>query len=241
MTGGENGTVSNVVTDSYEVLYGSWPENYDEVILVLDKNNSISAGTLYQLGFITADQYEAAVEKIENGEEADEINLDYAEVCGHTFYLVSACDYYVENEDGTFTRIEDDTLNEEQLLENAVELKITGVVRPNEDAENAGISTAVGYTSKLTDYIIAHTDESAVIKAQEATPEMNVLNGMEFEAADDTEKIADAKEYIGALGISDKAALYRTIMYYSSQNTEESGSAQENRSRGNGNWQYEYG
>lgn len=234
MTGGENGTVSNVVTDSYEVLYGSWPENYDEVILVLDKNNSISAGTLYQLGLLTADQYEAAVEKIENGEEADDINLDYAQVCDHTFYLVSACDYYVENEDGTFTRIEDDTLNEEQLLENAVELKITGVVRPNEDAENASISTAVGYTSKLTDYIIAHTDESAVIKAQEATPEMNVLNGMEFEAADDTEKIADAKEYIGALGISDKAALYRTIMYYSSQNTEESGSAQETGAEGMG-------
>lgn len=234
MTGGESGAVSNVVTDSYEVLYGSWPENYDEVILVLDKNNSISAGTLYQLGFITADQYEAAVEKIENGEEADNINLDYAQVCDHTFYLVPACDYYVENEDGTFTRIEDDTLNEEQLLENAVELKVTGVVRPNEDAENASISTAVGYTSKLTDYIIAHTDESAVITAQEAAPEINVLNGMEFEAPGDAEKIADAKEYMGALGVSEKASLYKMMVYYSSQNAEESGSTQ-NGTEGTGN------
>lgn len=226
MTGGESGAVSNVVTDSYEVLYGSWPENYDEVILVLDKNNSISAGTLYQLGLLTADQYEAAVEKIENGEEADDISLDYAQVCDHTFYLVPACDYYVENEDGTFTRIEDDTLNEEQLLENAVELKVTGVVRPKEDAENASISTVVGYTSKLTDYIIAHTDESAVITAQEAAPEINVLNGMEFEAPDDAEKIADAKEYMGALGVSEKASLYKMMVYYSSQNAEESGSTQ---------------
>lgn len=234
MTGGESGAVSNVVTDSYEVLYGSWPENYDEVILVLDKNNSISAGTLYQLGLLTADQYEAAVEKIENGEEADNINLDYAQVCDHIFYLVPACDYYVENEDGTFTRIEEDTLNEEQLLENALELKITGVVRPKEDAENASISTAVGYTSKLTDYIIAHTDESAVITAQEAAPEINVLNGMEFEAPGDAEKIADAKEYMGALGVSEKASLYKMMVYYSSQNAEESGSTQ-NGTEGTGN------
>lgn len=122
MAGTDNKTVSPVVTDNYDVLYGSWPENYDEVVLVLNENNGISAGTLYQLGLITAEEYESAAEKIEAEEEA----------------------------------------------------------------ENASISTAVGYTSKLTEYIIDHTDESAVVTAQEDTPEINVLTGLSFDVANDT-------------------------------------------------------
>lgn len=233
MVGANGATVSQVITDSYDVLYGKWPENYDEVILVLDKNNGISAGTLYQLGLITAEQYETAVEKIDNGEEADEISFDYADICSHTFYLVPACDHYIENENGSFTFIDDNSVDEEQLLENAVELKITGIVRPAPDAENASIQSTVAYTSELTDYVINHTNESAVIMAQEKTPEINVLTGMEFEAPDNDTKIADAKEYIRVMGVSDKASLYKMVMYYSTQNTEESKESQQTGQIGN--------
>lgn len=73
-------------------------------------------------------------------------------------------------------------------MKNAVELKITGIIRPVEGAENADISTAVAYTSMLTDYVIKYTDESAIITAQESSPEINVLNGMEFEVPDDSRK-----------------------------------------------------
>lgn len=232
MVGANGAAVSQVITDSYDVLYGKWPENYDEVILVLDKNNGISAGTLYQLGLITAEQYETAVEKIDNGEEADEISFDYADICNHTFYLVPACDHYIENEDGSFTFIDDSSVDEEQLLENAVALKITGIVRPARDAENAGIQTTVAYTSELTEYVINHTNESAVIMAQEETPEINVLTGMKFEAPDDDTKIADAKAYIRVMGVSDKASLYKMVMYYNAQNTETSEESQQNEQMG---------
>ena len=220
MTGADGETVSQVITDSYEVLYGTWPEEYDEIILVLNENNGISAGTLYQLGLITEDRYQAAVKKIEDGEDADEISFAYEDICAHTFYLVPACDHYIQNENGTFTYIDDITLNEEDLLTNAVELKITGVIRPKEDAQNASISTAAAYTSKLTDYVIAHTDESAVIQAQEADSEINVLTGMKFESPDDEAKANDAKEYLSSLGISEKASFYKLMMYYASSNSE---------------------
>lgn len=118
--------------------------------------------------------------------------------------------------------IEDAALNKEELLENAVELKITGIIRPKEDAQNASISTALGYTAKLTDYIISYTDESAVIKAQEADPGTNVLTGMEFETSDDEKKAEDAKAYLSSLGISEKASFYQMLMYYSANNTETS-------------------
>lgn len=220
MEGTDGSGISQVITDSYDVLYGDWPEAYNEVVLVLNESNGISAGTLYQLGLITEGQYEDAVEKIENGEDADEISFDYEEICNHPFYLVPACDHYMENENGTFTYIEDSKLYEKELLENAVELKVSGIIRPKVEAQNADISTAVGYTTQLTDYIISHTDESAVIKAQEEDSEINVLTGMAFETSDDATKVNDAKEYLGSLSISEKASFYQLMMYYTSNNTE---------------------
>lgn len=214
MAGSENQAVSPVITDSYDVLYGSWPEEYDQVLLVLNKNNGISANILYQLGLITRTQYDAAVEAIEAGEEAEEISFSYEDICDHTFYLVAACDHYTENENGTFSRLEDIVLSEDALLENAVPLHISGIVRAKEDASNASISTAVAYTSALTDYLIAHSDESAVILAQEETPDINVLTGMHFESPDDETKAEDAKEYLLSLGVSEKASFYQLLMYY---------------------------
>ncbi len=213
LAGTDGKAVSQVTSGSYDMLYGKWPESYDEVLLVLDSNNSLSAETLCQLGLITKDQYEAAAEKIEEGEEAEEISLSYEEVCAHTFYMVPACNHYLENRDGTFTYVEEGDFDEEYLLDNAVQLKVVGIVRPGEDAENGDISTAVAYTSQLTDYVINYTDESAVVKAQEADSEINVLTGMEFEAADDAAKAEDAKTYIENMGISDKASLYKMVSY----------------------------
>lgn len=206
--------IGKAVTDSYDLLYGHYPKNYDEVVLVLNKNNSISAGTLYQLGLITQAQYKAVSEKIANGEDADEISFSYEDACSHTFYLVPACDRYTENENGTFTLIEDTAINAEELLNNALELKISGIIRPKEDVSGASISTAVAYTSKLTDYVITHTNESAVIKAQEADPAVNVLTGMNFKSPNDDAKAADAKDYLSNLGISEKASFYKIMMYY---------------------------
>ena len=208
--------VSHIVTDSYEMLYGAWPEHFDEVVLVLDKDQSLSAGTLYQLGLLTAEDYEEASEQIKMGEEVAAKGWSYEEISGHRFYLVLPSSYYAEHGNGTFSYIGDGTLNAEQLLEGALELKICGIVKPREDAANAVISTAVAYTSQLTDYVIQQTDGSAVVLAQEANQETNVLTGMKFEALDDAEKIAEASAYISAMGISDKASLYSMILYYSS-------------------------
>ena len=216
---GKDGTVvSPILTDSYEVLYGAWPQDYDEVVLILDENNSISAASLYQLGLITGEEYTEITEKIKEGETAPERTWDYEEICGHTFYLPPACDLYQEQADGTFAYVGDDTLRVEPLLEKGVKLTITGVIRETEDAANANISTSVAYTSLLTDYMIKHTNESAVVLAQEQDKATNVLNGMAFEAMNDTAKAEAAKEYLSGLGVSDKASFYTMVMYVSSQN-----------------------
>ncbi len=197
-------------------MYGEWPEKYNEILLVLNENNGISVSALYKLGIITEDEYEAAEDKIKNGETAEETYFSYEDISDRIFYLVAACDKYEENKNGTFSLMEDITLNEEKLLENAVELKVSGIIRPKEAAENITLSTVAVYTSKLTEYVINRTNESPVITAQEKDREINVLTGMKFESADDESKAEDAKAYLGSLGISEKASFYKLMMYYAS-------------------------
>lgn len=211
---GSSASVNSAITESYDMLYGSWPTSYDEVVLVTDKNGGISADALCQLGIITKAQYNEAVEKIKNDEEPPTLELSYEDACTHVFYLVPACNRYVENADGTFSYIEDPALNEENLLSCALELKICGVVRPSSDS--ASITSAVAYTKALTEYVIDVTNDSAVIRAQEADSTVNVLTGMSFEQADDASKAADAAAYLSSLGISEKASFYKLLMYYSS-------------------------
>lgn len=216
MADADGNTVSTVTKDSYEMLYGVWPEEYNEVVLVLNSKNGLSASTMYQLGLMTKVQYQDAVDKIESGEKAEELRIEYADIIDHTFYLVPACDHYIANENGTYSYMENAALNEETLLQNAVELKISGIIRARDGASNADITTAIAYTSKLTDYIIAYSNENAMIQAQEANPEVNVLTGMKFESPDDEAKAEDAKTYLSNLGISEKASFYKLMMYYAS-------------------------
>ncbi len=208
--------VSRVMTDSYELLYGAWPTEKDELVLVLNADCSLSAETLYQLGLLTDADYNAAAEAIKAGEEPEAHSWSYPALCDRSYYLIPACDRYRENEDGGFSYVGETEPELESLLEQALELKITGIVRPVERAANTSIFTALGYPSSLTAYLIDCGEESAVVQAQERDPEINVLTGMRFEAPDEDAKIEDAKSYLSTLGVSDKATIYSMILYYQS-------------------------
>ena len=215
MLPGQNGTlISSAVTDSYDVLYGAWPSAYNEVVLVLDKNNEITASTLYELGVLPTSEYKELMEKINAGEEVtlETQNWSYEDICKQELYMIPACDTYVDNGNGTFTDISEDHAELEKRMNNAVQLKIVGVIRPSEDADYANISSAVGYTKALTDYIIEYTNDSAVVKAQKASPEINVLNGVSFSPSDDAAKVEDAKAYLSNLSTEEKANMCREIL-----------------------------
>lgn len=212
MLPGNTSSISSLVTDNYDMLYGKWPENYDEVIIVLNNNNTITSSTLYQLGLITKEQYDDASTKIKNGLDVDEISLSYEEICAHEFYLLTAADFYEEKSDGTFKEITD--IDQSTLLNKALKLKITGIIKPKKDASNATISTAVSYTSSLTNYIIDYTNNSSIIKAQENNKDVNILNGMKFNIASSSEKVATTINYLSALSASEKATFYKLLNNY---------------------------
>lgn len=214
LPGKDGAPVSSALTDNYDVLYGEWPDAYDEVILALDKNNEVSATTLYELGILPSSEYKELMKKIENGERVtvETKNWSYEDICSQKLYMIPACDTYLKRDNGTFECVAEDTAQLEKLLENAVILKITGIVRPKKDSDNIFISSAIGYTKALTDYLIDYTADSKVVQAQQASTAVNVLNGMEFSPADDAARADDAKTYLSNLGITEKAKLCREIL-----------------------------
>ncbi len=215
MPGTDGSLISSTVEDSYDVLYGGWPTAYDEVVLVLDEKNEISATTLFQLGYLPSSEYQEIMDMIEAGEEVtlDEQSWSYEEFCEQTIYLIPSCDMYTEKENGTFEAVGTTTADVESLLENAIELKIVGVVRPIEDADNASIDEVIGYTNALTNYLIDYTNDSAIVQAQMDNPNTNVLTGTIFSPADDDEKLSQTRAYLDSLETADKANMCREIIY----------------------------
>ncbi|HIW74807.1 MAG TPA: ABC transporter ATP-binding protein/permease [Firmicutes bacterium] len=209
LPGQDGALISKAVTDNYDLLYGSWPQSYDEVVLVLDANNEISASALYELGLLPSGEYKELMARIENGEEVEleEHSWSYEEICSQTFRLVPACDYYEEQEDGSFRNLAEKKETLRELVDGALTLKVVGVVRPAEDASATPVTRPVGYTRALTDYLIEHTAESPVVRAQQESPDVSVLSGLRFAPSDDADRIADAKTYLTNLSVSDKAAL----------------------------------
>ena len=214
LPGQDGKSISSAVTDSYDVVYGEWPQEYNEVVLILDENNEIPLTVLYELGFLPASEYKELTEQINNGEAVslETKSFSYEELCDQVLYLIPACDTYLKNENGTFRCVADDKTEMEELLKSALRLKITGIVRPTEDAQNADIQANIGYTKALTDYLIEYTDNSAVVKAQKNNPNINILSGISFAPSDDQIKIADTKTYLSNLGVSDKAKLCKDIL-----------------------------
>ena len=223
MVAGTNGQpISSVVTDSYDMVAGYWPAGYNEVVMVLNENNSIPVQSMYQLGFITKEQYTSAKNQLANKQDGEDFTLSYEDMLQKTFYLVPSSENYVKNENGSYSQIKNPEYDTDGLMNKSIPLKVTGIIRPKEDAKNATINTAVAYTNLLTNYVIDRANESAIVQAQKNTPEINVLNGVRFNATTDEEKIQDTKEYLLNLSEDEKANMYQLILYYDgkSQNQE---------------------
>ena len=223
MVAGTNGQpISSVVTDSYDMVAGYWPMGYNEVVMVLNENNSIPVQSMYQLGFITKEQYTSAKNQLANKQDGEDFTLSYEDMLQKIFYLVPSSENYVKNENGSYSQIKNPEYDTDGLMNKSIPLKVTGIIRPKEDAKNATINTVVAYTNLLTNYVIDRANESAIVQAQKNTPEINVLNGVHFNATTDEEKIQDTKEYLLNLSEDEKVNMYQLILYYDgkSQNQE---------------------
>ena len=143
MLPGEGGSlIDDTLMGQYDVIYGSWPQNYDEVVLIVDKNNEVSDLVLYSLGLRTEEQMAEGFETSMSGEtlDAEVESWSYEELCGLTFKLVSRPEYYVYDEQtGKYTDLSSTDAGMEYLFESkdtGIPLKICGIVRQNEDGND---------------------------------------------------------------------------------------------------------
>ncbi len=214
LPGKDGQLISDAIYKNYDLVYGKMPEAYDEIVLVVNRNNQLSANTLYQLGYLPTSEYRKNIQNINDGVdfEVEEKTWSFEEFCDKELYLVMACDNYVKNENGTFSLIETNSDIEQNAKNNGLKLKIVGIIRPTDDATTTFISSSFAYTKALTDYIIDYTNDSDIVKAQLASKDVNVLNNLGFAPDSDEEKVADAKTYISTLGVSDKAKMFKDII-----------------------------
>ena len=204
--------IGEAITGSYEVAYGSWPTAYNEAVLVLDEYNELSTETLYQLGFLPNKEYQAILGRKDKGlsYEVADYQLDYADICNRIYYLVPACDTFRETENGVYENFSGDISVVKEVLEDAIPLKITGIIRPKDHMTEHAVSlSAISYTNALTDYLVTHSGENSLVQAQLASPDINILTGEVFDEDTDHTYAAAAE----ALGIANPDTPSSISMY----------------------------
>lgn len=219
LTGKDGDLINELLKRQYDVIYGSWPNSYDEIVLVVDENNELDDLTLYALGLLPEERIDAIMEAAMNGTELEETDdtWSYEDLCGMEFKVVLNSDCYIYDEaTGFYTDLRDTEAGLQYLYDNALKLKVTGIIRKSEDAEATMLSGAIGYTSDLTKYIVEHSKEAQVIEAQLNNKETDIITGLPFKdnggSVSDEEKQAKLKEYISELNEAGKASAYISIM-----------------------------
>ena len=182
----------NLYESQYDVKAGHWPENHNEVVLVLTGNGNISDFMLYTLGLRDANEFDDMVKKFAAEEEVvtpDNIEQPtYDDILGITFKLVQATDYYVHDDEFNVWKDKtDDTDYMRDLVSNGEDIKIVGIVQPRDDATATMLSSGINYPSTLTDYVIEQAASSTIVKDQLAHPDTNVFTDKPFGEEDDGE------------------------------------------------------
>ncbi len=217
---GENGApVNDLILDQYDVVYGSWPNNYDEIVLVLDENNEIDDIALYALGLVSEEYIDDLAQAAINGaelKEKEEFRVTYEEICQTEYKTILNADcYHYDETTGLYTDLRETEAGLKYLYDNALSLKVTGIVRPAEDADTKMLKGNICYTEALTKYIVEKAHNTEVIKAQLAAPNKDLITGKPFNSSTgtltDAEKETAFKEYIEDMNVQEKATAYTAI------------------------------
>ncbi|MDR2590886.1 MAG: ABC transporter ATP-binding protein/permease [Oscillospiraceae bacterium] len=174
-----------LLSSQYDVIAGRWATAYDEIVLVVNSNNEISDINLYALGLLDSNELEEMIDRAMNGFEFENTNLgsrfSFDDILSLTYRLVLNTDLFVRGEDGDWEYRGDDDDFMREAIENALELRVVGIIRPSLNAAAASINGTVGYTSALIDYVINAAIETEIAQEQLADPETNVLTGFPFD------------------------------------------------------------
>lgn len=220
--------INDIVYEQYDLIYGEWPQAYNEVVLVVNEDYEINDMTYYALGYISQEEMEQILFDAMRGNEPDENNvpkeekLSFEEVCNITFKVVPNYAFYIKGNDGYWNDIrKDKTQLNVAVSDEGIDVKIVGVICANKDAMVSSISGSLAYTAALTETIIQKTNESEIVKEQlsEENRNINIITGQNFIKESnveptDKEKADAVLDYISKSTETIKANLYIDIMAY---------------------------
>ena len=172
----------NLLQSQYDVLAGKWPTKYNEVVLIVDENNEVSDYTLYSLGIKDIKELNESMEKIKNKEkvEAGESeSYSYDDLLNYKFKILLNTDYYKESGNAWQDMSNDDEYMK-NVVDNAEEITIVGIIKPNEENVSSSGAGMIGYTKELKEYVINKINETEIVKEQKENPNINVFTGIEF-------------------------------------------------------------
>ena len=186
----------------YKVLAGNMPQNSNEVVVIVDKNNQISDYTLYCLGLKDSEELKEMIKKAENGEKLEkprDTSYTFDEILNLRFKVLLNTDYYKQNELGNWDDMSEDELYIHDMLEKSRELKVVGILKAESNsASNTASSGSVGYLSSLMTELIAEINDSPIVKAQKEKSDTDIFTGFPF-ATDKEYTMDDLNAYIATL------------------------------------------
>lgn len=215
--------VGGLLHEQYDLIYGSWPQNYDEVMLIVNKDNEISDLVIYSLGLSAQDEVVESMQHMLDGSEFDSKDIQswsYEDLCNMSFKIVLPAErYQYDSASGTYTDVSTTDTGLDFLYNSddvGTRVKIVGILRPNENAVSSMLSGAIGYTSALTDYLVEKAGQTEILRKQKEDPDTDVILGLPFLTDDysvsDEQKEADVTDYLETLSVTERAAAYTAMM-----------------------------
>ena len=187
---GDNKTNLN---KNFEILDGRFPENYDELVIITNKNGTISSSLAYGLNLI---------ERNEQKKDFESVNFKFKEIVGKELKLVLNSSFYVK-EDGYWVSKQNNSNYVKKIVSDGLPLKIVGIIKPK---ENATFSDYIGHTKSLTRYVMTRNNDSEIVKEQRRDEKINVFTNLPFQS--DYESIDSNYSVLGSADEKNPASIY---------------------------------
>ncbi|MBQ3065081.1 MAG: ABC transporter ATP-binding protein/permease [Clostridia bacterium] len=219
LPGNDGAPVNDLILEQYDVVYGSWPNSYDEIVLVVDENNELDDITLYALGLLPEKDIDDLSNAAVNGTPLTDkgtVKWSFEDICNTEYKTILSADCYRYDEaTDCYIDLRKTEAGLRYLYDNAMTLKVTGIVKPAEDSGTNMLTGTIAYTDRLTKYLVEKAAGADVITAQLADPNHDVLTGLPFDATTgvlpDEEKERVLREHLQSLDAQGKADAYIAI------------------------------
>ena len=177
----------SLLDSQYDVVAGHWPTSANEAVMVLSSRGTVGDYTLYSIGALDINELNDLVNSAmtaDGGAETPETAADftYDDALSTTFKVLSPADAYRKNDEtGMWADMSNDADFMAAKVADGIDVRIVGVVRPNETANASALTPGIAYTHALTRQLMERAADSQIVQEQLAHPETDVFTGKTFD------------------------------------------------------------